>query len=764
MSTYWPPRALTFRQLAAGLLGVMGLGLMAILVITFVIQQITDRLNRQLINERSRLVISEQLVNGIVNVELMFAELRLASSESAYQRQVHRINQLTTLLEQYLDLLEHGGTMQHTLALNVYGVDEMVRAVTYSPELRGAATYVIEVIEIAPLLEGIRAHSEHLSMLLRHRDACPQNATTCLSQVSADISLLGKELPSFFYRLGENANRNFYDGLRHLESIERDLDRQLHQLRLLQVGLFVLVGISAWGMAAFFVRRMDMAQKELQDARLKADAANVAKSRFLATMSHEIRTPMNGILGMAQILQMPNLDDKQRATYVNVLAQSGKSLLHIVNDILDLSRIESGHHSLHQQSTSPLEVGSDVIDLFRPQAQSKGLSLNFTYKLDMGERVMVDPDRLRQMISNLVNNALKFTHQGSIALEVALVGHTPPMLEFSVTDTGIGIPADKLDKLFEAFSQVDDSTTRQFGGSGLGLSIVRRLAEQMGGSVSVQSKAGHGSCFSFRVPVARVGTPDPHPTAESGQAPHNPASTLSTAKRFNAHVLIAEDNTINQMVLQRLLDVLGASWVLARDGQEAVDACTNACAFDLVFMDLQMPVMNGLDATRLIRTWEQNNGRQRRPIIACTASALNDSREACLAAGMDDVLVKPIEHARLTQILTKWLPAVVAEPSRQPGSHGMPKQADGRDVWHTLNRLLPMLAECMFDAVGVFDELKRQCTGTPLENGLGNIEQLLGRLDFSAAHQALAQWIETHGLEQPSPATAERPHADDSSP
>lgn len=761
MHTISLSRSLSFRQLATGLLGAIGLGLIAFLVITLVFQRITDRLNTQLTNERSRLVISEQLVNGIVNVELMFAELRLAGDEAAYQRQVRRIHQLTALLEQYLDLLVNGGTMQHSMALNVYGVDEMVRAVTYSPALRGPAPFVIEVIEIAPLLEGIRTYSDRMSVLLRRRDACPLTPVTCLRNVDTDISQLGKELPSFFYRLGENANRNFYDGIRHLENIERDLALQLRQLRALQLLLFLLVGISAWGMAAFFVRRMDMTQSELRDARQKADAANVAKSRFLATMSHEIRTPMNGILGMAQIFQMPDLDDKQRATCVRILTQSGNSLLHIVNDILDLSRIEAGHHALRPQSTSPYDVGSDAVELFVLQAQSKGLSLSFTSKFDKHKRVIVDPYCLQQMIANLLSNAVKFTHQGSIELEATLTASDPPMLEYTVTDTGIGIPSDKQGKLFEAFSVVDDSTTRQFGGSGLGLSIVRRLAEQMGGSVSVQSVADQGSCFSLRVPVASAGASSEQTTTGSEQELVLHQLAQKETHQFNAHVLIAEDNTINQMVLERLLDVLGVTWVLARNGQEAVEACTHSGTFDVIFMDLQMPLMNGLEATRYIRKWDGDSGRLRRTIIACTASALDDSREACLAAGMDDVLAKPIELAKLIQMLTRWLPAINPSTSQHAASASASKQADYREIWRTVQRLQPLLAECMFDAVTAFDELRRQCADAALDNGLGAVEPFIRRLDFAAAAQALAHWCEANLPGDVSSVIEERPPADD---
>jgi signal transduction histidine kinase/CheY-like chemotaxis protein len=408
-------------------------------------------------------------------------------------------------------------------------------------------------------------------------------------------------------------------------------------------------GIDGADELADFGRAFDQAmqaiteiQANLREAIKAAEAANVAKSRFLATMSHEIRTPLNGVLGMAQLLLMENTTREEQQDFVRTILASGNTLLALLNDVLDLSKVEAGKLDLVAVNFSPEQILSEVAALLAGNAAGKHLPLTSRWTGSTGRLYKGDATRIRQMLGNLLGNAVKFTDQGSIVVEAA---ETAGMrLRFSVSDTGIGIPADKLHLLFRPFSQIDTSETRRFGGTGLGLSIVRALAEQMGGSVGVDSFEGRGSQFWFEVPVAPV-TDDSSPPADSREpvlppAGENPGSA--------GNILLVEDNGTNRMVVERLLRKVGFDVLSAHDGQQGVEAFRQQQGrFDLVLMDMEMPVLDGLEATRRIRAIEAQEIGGRVPIVALTANAFERDRESCIAAGMDDFLTKPVNAHQL---------------------------------------------------------------------------------------------------------------------
>lgn len=384
------------------------------------------------------------------------------------------------------------------------------------------------------------------------------------------------------------------------------------------------------------------------DLAAEADMANSSKSQFLANMSHEIRTPMNGIIGFSDLLAEEELSEDQKG-YVDIIRNSGKALLSLINDILDLSKIEAGKIDVELIDCSLNGVLNFIQPLMQAMASEKEVEFKIVTSDDLPSRICTDPTRLKQCLINLANNAVKFTEQGHVYVIVSLEERNgEPFIRFDVEDTGIGISAEKQESVFEAFTQADESTTRKFGGTGLGLAITKRFAELMGGTLTLKSEESKGSVFSLLIPVGIDIENQQHLELADRSNQHDAACQIEKTE-FSGNILVAEDDRTNQVLITTLLEKMGFEVTVAEDGNIAVDKAMNQ-SFEMVFMDMQMPNMNGYEATMVLR----NKGFSR-PIIALTANAMKRDKKKCIEAGCDDYLSKPIVQSDLIKILKKFV-------------------------------------------------------------------------------------------------------------
>lgn len=493
---------------------------------------------------------------------------------------------------------------------------------------------------------------------------------------------------------------------------------------------------------------LEAARDVAERARAEAEAANQAKSTFLATMSHEIRTPMNGVLGMVEVLERQGLNEAQQRTVLTI-RDSGKALLHIIDDILDFSKIEAGRLELEAVPFSLSGLVTATLETFRPQVIAKGLTLEVEIDAGSQDALAGDPTRVRQILFNLLSNSIKFTQSGGVRVRVgtAPLGEGNTRVTLAVADTGVGLGAEQLAKLFEPFVQADSSITREFGGTGLGLSIVRRLAQVMGGDVVVESVPGVGSTFTVTLALhaAPADSPLKSMLEPVGGIPANIAARSGEGPR----VLVVDDHPVNREVLVLQLKLLGIPADSVAGGADALSAWART-PYAAVLVDIHMPRMDGHELARRLREAEAASGGTRMPIIAVTADAMKGEEERCLATGMDAYLVKPVSIERLRATLERWLPIESKDDVAGPADQTKPAAAIDRDVlavWladdrNAMNELLEKFHQTAIQAKRDIDDASRAANLATLASAahkLRGAAQAVGATGVAAAAAALEQ-------------------------
>ncbi|WP_339135012.1 MAG: cache domain-containing protein [Candidatus Electrothrix sp. GW3-4] len=496
-------------------------------------------------------------------------------------------------------------------------------------------------------LNGLKEHGE---VFVKYRDKKPGS-----DEVRPKMSYF-KLYPKWSWIIA----RGFYfdDLIEQIDRIKEQHKKLFREKIRISLAIFCFILLGALCISLLFShkvrtlflsyrQRLEKSNRELTKAMDKAHAATLAKSEFLANMSHEIRTPMNGIINLSELALETELTDKQ-SDYMKKILFSSKNLLEIINDILDFSKIEAGMLTLEKIYFGLSGLFDKLMLMFTEQSQRKNLQLILDLSSDLPEHVIGDPMRLYQVLSNLIGNAIKFTDEGEIIVQAKVVQHRldRAVIQFTVSDTGIGIAQEKIALLFESFTQADNSTARKYGGTGLGLTICKRLVSLMGGKLSVESEVGRGSSFSFSLSFALNGLEKEN----EGTSGTSETAAAMTAIRY-ARILLVEDNMINQQVAQEILAKANLHVETVCNGKEAVEAVA-ARDFDAVLMDIQMPVMDGYEATKAIR---QDLGKTDLPILAMTAHAVSEERDKCFQIGMNDHIAKPINRNNLFLALSKWV-------------------------------------------------------------------------------------------------------------
>ncbi len=759
----------TVLQGLIALLGVFLIGYISLIVIHSVFGNIIGKLDENVKNEYSRYKIGQYILKEIGSIESKYYKMGIATKLKALKPIQDEIKDEIEDIKKAIDILQNGGTLNNYIKLNISGINETVEKIEFTPNNDSA--YTFESIDLLPKLKELEEKVDEMESIVAlklkiHNTASKEE----LSDAMFRVQLFFKELPTLFVRMQENASRLLYDSKKNLDSLENNIEKEIERYKNLEyvVTYFVMAFIIVIGYLVVKQilnksKELEEITKEARESEQEAQKANAIKSQFLANMSHEIRTPLNAIIGFSEILSNSKLalKDKEKAT---IIAKSANALLNIINDILDISKIESGKYEITSKAFNLKDMLEQVVQLYSVNTAEKNIRFLYTLDEDIPTIVKSDETKIKQVLSNIISNAIKFTPENKkVYFNVKLkeIKANYARILFQIKDEGIGISIKDQSKVFKPFSQADSSISKKFGGTGLGLSISQNIINALGSNIELISREEKGSLFYFELklelddekniekkpfkynfaicniledeenlrahlvatikelgnvyqddkqidniksidmifcfgdmefaqklkdrkarfnaPVVFVGNQKKLDNNEQMKAlidysidvpvysskiqnilnhiernkKNLQIDTKVEKNKFDGKVLVAEDNANNQLLIKLLLEDLGLDVKIVENGKLAVESYKND-SYDIVLLDINMPIMNGLEALELIKE-EQEQSNKHIPIIALTANAIKEDREKYLDSGMDDYLSKPIETNRLNEVLNKYL-------------------------------------------------------------------------------------------------------------